>query len=279
MVVSSGVEDRLVHIPTDRGNLYSHLLLPRDATAYIVICSSILGEFEANYHRERLLANALASVGIAAVRFHYAGEGNSFGERSLLTLDSMIDDARSVGSYVAALGYARRGYLGTRLGCFAASALGSSDPDAPLVLWEPIDDATAILRDAKRKRLMSGLSQGHEATLKPLDVEGQVDGPIDLFGYDIYRPLLESLERRSLLDQLSNAAGPIFVGRFRSMASRDPVADRLVELGISVDRASFDLAEAWWYQSEHEPASEDLVPMTTAWILSVLGDRDSRGKR
>lgn len=264
------MEDRLTHIPTLRGYLYSHLLIPRSATSCVVVCSSILGEFEANYHRERLLASALADSGIAVVRFHYSGEGNSFGSRESMSLESMTNDGRAVISHVSQLGYERRAYVGTRVGCFVAGALSVTDPDAPLVFWEPVDEGSTVVREAKRKRRMSHLTQAAVSSPPSLDEETAPDGTIDLFGYDVYPPLLESLDRVRLSDVLSSPARPIFVARFGLSNAKDPVPAILSAQGFTADLATFDISEAWWYQSEHEPDIGGLVTKTAEWIVASL---------
>lgn len=269
MTRAATIEDRLVHVPSKLGDLYSHLLLPSDARDCVVICSSILGEFEANYHRERLLAKALADSGIAVARFHYAGEGNSSGNRDSLTLTSMIEGAQTVAAHMTALGYERRAYVGTRVGCLVAASLATSDGNAPLVLWEPVEHGSDFIRDAERKRRMSDLA--HAAAPPRRERASEVDEDlVELFGYDVHSSLLEELEKAKLLETLATPGPSIFIGRFGRPGPTDWIAERLSAIGFSVESTAFGLAEAWWYQGEREPDSGDLIAVTAAWIASVF---------
>lgn len=269
MTRTATIEDRLVHVSSRLGDLYSHLLLPSNARDCVVICSSILGEFEANYHRERLLARALADSSIAVARFHYAGEGNSSGNRDSLTLTSMIEGAQNVASHIAALGYERRAYVGTRVGCLVAASVATSDGNAPLVLWEPVEHGLDFIRDAERKRRMSGLAHAAAPTRRERASEGDED-LVELFGYDVHSSLLEDLEKANLLETLATPGPSIFLGRFGRPDQTHRIAERLRATGFSVESTAFGLAEAWWYQSEREPDSGDLIAATAAWIASVM---------
>ena len=266
------MEDRLTHIPSERGDLYSHLLIPQNASHCVVVCSSILAEFEANYHRERLLARALAAAGVAVVRFHYAGEGNSFGTRQSMTLKSMSADGRAVVSHISDFGYQKLAYVGTRLGCFVAGDLAGAHPNAPLVFWEPMENARDLIRDADRKRRISQLRHTTQSPSSDLYREEQrLDGAIDLFGYDVYPPLLDSLAAcAKLTDLITNSGRPILIGRFGPAKDKDPITEQLSERGFSVEYAEFDVSEAWWYQSEHEPESGELITSTTGWLCAAL---------
>jgi hypothetical protein len=268
--VSPTIDIDLIHVPGALGDLYCQLLRPRNSDRCVVVSGSICGEFEANYHRERLLGIALAQEGVAVARFHYGGEGNSFGDRAEMTLTSMIEDGHAIVSHVRHIGYHSLAYVGTRLGCFVAAALADIDRAAPLVLWEPIQDGSELIRDARRKQRISRLSRGSQPPVEMAERVIPSDG-VDLFGYDVYPPLTESLADAHLIDVLGGPRSGIFLGRFGDSEAADPVAEGLRGAGFSFDVASFDLSEAWWYQSEQEPESGDLIASTAAWIKAALG--------
>lgn len=267
--MSPTIDTDLIHVPGALGDLYCQLLRPHNSDRCVVISSSICGEFEANYHRERLLGMALAQEGFAVARFHYGGEGNSCGDRIEMTLTSMIEDGHAIVSHVRHVGYHRLAYVGTRVGCFVAAALADIDRAAPLVLWEPIQNGSELIRDARRMQRMSLLSRGSQPPVETAERVLPSDG-VDLFGYDVYPPLTESLADANLIDVLGSPRRGIFLGRFGDSEAVDPVAESLTGAGFSIDVASFDLSEAWWYQSEQEPESGDLITSTAAWIKAAL---------
>ncbi len=101
---TSGLEERLELVDTPRGRLYTWSARPPDATSCVIVCSSMLADFTANYDRERAAWASPWPSGVGGViRFHYAGEGNSDGERRDMTLSTMCDDADAVLDHAGAL--------------------------------------------------------------------------------------------------------------------------------------------------------------------------------
>ena len=160
---ATGVEERLEHIPSRHGLLYSWVARPPRTEVCVLICTSILGDFATNYHRERLLARALAAQGIGVVRFHYSGEGNSQGDRANMTFTSLCDDSNAVLDHARSLGFAHFAFLGTRLGAFVAAATVASADLIPLALWEPPTDPLRFITEAHRARRMSQVAQGESS--------------------------------------------------------------------------------------------------------------------
>jgi alpha/beta superfamily hydrolase len=268
---ATSVEERLEHVPTPRGLLYSWAARPPHTLSCVLVCSSVFGDFTANYHRERLLGRALISRGYGVVRFHYAGEGNSQGERRNMTFASLCDDARAVLKYAASLGFTQFALLGTRVGALVAAATVASMQSVPLALWDPVVDPLRFIGDAQRAKRMSQLAQDRSEQMIDWRQELERNGVLDLLGYDVYPPLVESFKDADLLGILGTQPRQVFIARFRGKAgARDPLAEALVDRGFSVQSGSYDLAESWWFQSELEPESGSLITATTAWLTSVL---------
>ena len=116
------VEERLEHLVRPRGALLYVVGAACSRTSCVVICSSLFSDFIANYHRERLLGRALSALGHAVIRFHYAGEGNSIGERQEMTFSTVRDDARAVLRYAELNWGGNLAVVGTRLGGIIAAA-------------------------------------------------------------------------------------------------------------------------------------------------------------
>ncbi|MCA1735738.1 MAG: hypothetical protein LC739_06415 [Actinobacteria bacterium] len=141
----TGVEESLLHVPTRRGRIYAWTALPQDARSGVVVCSSIFGDFTANYHRERLLGLALASRGFGVIRFHYIGEGNSDGERVDMTFSSLCEDTRTMLDHARSMGLTRLAVVGSRV---SAPVAANSSPGLPLVLWEPVIQPLRFINEA-----------------------------------------------------------------------------------------------------------------------------------
>jgi pimeloyl-ACP methyl ester carboxylesterase len=270
---TTGVEERLEHVPTSRGQLYTWAARPPQARSCVLVCSSVFGDFSANYYRERLLGRALVSQGIGVIRFHYAGEGNSQGERRVMTFSSLCDDAAAVLDHAVSLGFTEFALLGTRMGALVAAATVASMPAAPLALWEPVVQPLRFIADADRARRISQLAQGGGGPKTDWRQELERNGVLDLVGYEVYPPLIDSLEDVDLVSALGSLPRRVFIVRFRGKAgAADPLADALVERGFSVQTGILDLSEAWWFHTELVPETGDLITATTAWLTSVLSE-------
>lgn len=264
----TGLEERLEHIPTPRGLLYTWSAKPRDSTAGVVICSSIAGDFTANYHRERLLGLHLASRGLGAIRFHYSGDGNSQGDRRDMTFQTMCLDAGAVVASVGSMGLESIGLVGTRIGALVAATVGSQLPGAPLVLWEPVVDTGRFVREAQRAKRMSAVAQ--QAAAEPPQ---RPDGVLDALGYDMYPPLLESLEDLDLPRLLSPAPRPVLIGSIGSRTvAGDTLARTLSDGGFDVQTGAFGLTESWWFENEFAPETGNLITETAAWLDRRLAE-------
>ncbi len=270
---TTGVEERLEYLPTPRGRLYTWAARPRGARSCVLICSPVLGDFTANYHRERLLGRALMSRDFGVIRFHYAGEGNSEGERRDMTFPSMCTDARAVLDHAALLGFSEFCVLGTRIGALVASVIVATE-SWPLAIWEPVTDPLQILADAQRAKRISQTASLQAKRDTGRDEDLEQDGVLDLLGYDVHPPLIDSLGGVDLLTALGSQPRPVFLARFGDRGStNDPLAEGLAARGFAVTSGRFRLKESWWFHDELEPASDDLLHTTTAWLSDKLSDQ------
>lgn len=272
----TGIEERLEQVATPRGSLYTWTAHPPNTRKYVLVCGSVFGDFIANYHRERLLGRSLAAHGIGAIRFHYAGEGNSQGERRELTFATMCEDALAVMNHAATLGFSAFAALGTRLGALVAAAAVAAVPSVPLALWEPMADPLAFITDARRAYRISQLAQDGRTHAPDWRDELKDHGMIDLRGHYVYAPFIDSLNGRDLVDTLGSNPRPIFLVRFRvTSGTSDPVAEKVTERGFSVESSVAGFSESWWLQSERVPESGDLIPTTVSWFKKAFALNDS----
>lgn len=268
----TGIEERLEHVVTPRGLLYSWTARPVEAKTCIVVCSSVLGDFVANYHRERLIGRLLASRGHGVVRFHYSGEGNSQGNRRDMTFSTLCDDAGAVLDHVESLGFSSFAVLGTRVGALVGAATVSALPSSvPLAVWEPPKDPLRFLAEAQRANRMSRASQGGGEKAANWREELEQNGVVHLLGYDVYPAMVKSLENVDFLTTLGTQPRNVMLARFAAKeGAPDPIRDALVERGFTVQYGSYGLTESWWFHSERAPESTGLIGATVDWLDASL---------
>lgn len=211
------------------------------ATAALVVCPPILADLASDYRRQVLFGRALAARGVSVVRFHYRGWGNSEGDATLTTFETLVDDALAAASAAPS---ARLAFLGTRVGALVAAAAARRHPEAPLILSEPIDGA-AYWREAVRARLIRAMTGSGDGTGPSAEAELERFGWFDLVGYRVDRALYESLGSRTLAAELGPDPRPVL---------------RLDGRGSS---------RRWWFSAEPEvgdvgPAAEQV----SAWLAS-----------
>jgi hypothetical protein len=239
-----------------------------------MICSSLLGEFATNYHRERQLAQELVSRGIGVLRFHYAGEGNSFGERERVTFDTMCEDAQVALSHAQTIGFEKVALLGTRLGALVAAKLAARREPSPLGFWEPAVEPLSFVEDARRANKMSLLVQSGLADLSNWRVELEREGVVDLLGHDLHLPLVESLENLAIPDLLGDVVLPILIaGLGTRRALLESLAGQLSGRGSQVTIDHFQAIESSWLGGDAVNPTSELVIYTADWFQHQLGVR------
>jgi pimeloyl-ACP methyl ester carboxylesterase len=206
----TGVRERVGFLGRPPDQLFAALYEPpAPARAAVVICPSILADLTHNYRREVALSRALAARGVAAARFHYRGTGNSHGEPSAVTFETLVDDARTAAALLGSRSRCRAAFLGTRVGALVAAAAAG---DAPLVLWEPVTDGTGYWREAFRAQRIRDLTRTGRPGPDPERALADV-GWTDLLGHRVHDALYRSLRERTL-------------GAGRRVLTLDTTADR-----------------------------------------------------
>lgn len=270
----TGIEERLEHVATQRGLLYTWSARPPEAKSCVLVCSSVFGDFVANYNRERLIGRLLASRGHGVVRFHYSGEGNSQGQRRDMTFSTLCDDARAVLGHAESLGFSNFALLGTRVGALVAAATVSAlSSSVPLAVWEPPKDPLRFLTEAQRANRMSRAAQGEGENSVNWREELEQKGVVHLLGYDVYPAMVQSLENVDFLTALGTEPRSVMLARFAAKEGAvDPIRDGLVNRGFSVQYDSYGLTESWWFHSERALESSDLITGTVDWLATALPD-------
>lgn len=249
----------------------------------LVVCCPYQAELPANYRREVLLARSLAAKGIAVERFHYRGAGQSDGDVSDLTFDSMLEDARAAASRLRGEVDERViAFMGTRLGGVVAAAAASDFPGAPLALWEPVADPAGYFREIFRGQLIARAKGAATPTTTSRTLEALLeDGAVDVLGYTIARVNYESALAHRLVNEVGSHPRPILLlqmgGRKGLRRAYAELADRWRSEGSQVLAQQTTQGTAWWFgggrrpdlEERSAPASE-VVDVTVEWIARAL---------
>lgn len=226
------------------------------------------------YRQEVLAARAAAARGFAVLRWHARGHGDSAGDFADVTLDTLIEDARAAADEARRRsGAVRVCWLGARFGTLVAAcaARGRSDT-AGFVLWEPVHRAGEFFRHQLRAMLFSQVagSKRPDATVDQLLERVARDGFVDVVGYALHRPLVESAREASLESALAESSAPVRIAQVQTRSRPTPANEQLAAslAARGVDVKSLCIAEEPGYQLMSNPAwtSEALTRATVEWL-------------
>jgi hypothetical protein len=272
---ADGTTTEMMFVGEPGRRLFSVLHRPHLApVGAVLICSPLHAEMLKNNRREVLLSRALAAHGLAVLRFHYRGTGNSDGDAGDLDLEVMIEDAGVAASILGdAAGGVRVGVHGTRLAALVAAA--AAGPGSPLSLWEPSASGSRYIREVARAGKMLDLAAGKADSTQRDDVD-----PV-IAGFSIGRALRESASSHNL--DLAERTGPLLVVSMRRgdqpATEMRRLAEETAKGGSEVTLEHLDYEEAWWFHEDVDRltptqarlASEEVVRRTAAWWVGVMG--------
>jgi len=167
----------------------------------LAFCCPYGQEMVSSYARFSRWAKLLEQEGIAVLRFHYGGTGESAGSSGDFSFESACADTEAaVICLRERLAGTPLGLFGYRFGATVAARVASRVRPDMLVLWAPVVDPAAYLRELLRLRLTKELvhqRQGHvKVTRRELVEQLEAGQCIDLFGDDLspvfYSQLLEA---------------------------------------------------------------------------------------
>jgi pimeloyl-ACP methyl ester carboxylesterase len=252
----------------------------RSPSLRLVMCPPIGAEAARNYRRETLLSRQLAAHGVETIRFHYRGSGHS--EPSPDDgFQSMVDDARLVSGEQA--GDVPLAWMGTRLGGSVATTVLADAPGVPLVIWDPVLDATAYFREILRARVFSAFKTDDAGAAPKTDLikDLQSSGSIDLLGYRISATLLDQIAAAGALQSLPVDGRKMLLLDLRRKGDPRSEVVKLVAdwraRGADAVVTGVALYEPWWYGArsgaagdETSEANRRLLDLTTDFVSGLV---------
>jgi alpha-beta hydrolase superfamily lysophospholipase len=242
---------------TDRP-LFGWLHLPGDGQVRgaVALCQPLGLEALCVYFSFRLLADRLAELGIAVLRFDYDGTGDSVGEETdPHRVPAWLSSVTMATDYLAGLGAGPIGLIGIRMGGLLAAheATGRDDLDL-LVLWDPCLSGRAFVREQQFLRTLSG-EHGAQAD------EG-VDAPGIRFEPDTVAELSDLA-----LSRLSGTLARRHLVLVPPESTRPKTLERLLG-GAEVDWQDAT-GEVALLDSQRQEPPYDTVERVAAWVVSA----------
>jgi alpha/beta superfamily hydrolase len=279
---ANGTTERVEFRGEEGDRIYTYAYEPASRPrGAVLICPAIHAEFTRSYRREVLLARRLASEGFAVERFHYRGTGNSDGDGEDVRVETLRDDAvASLAHLQSWSGIDAPVLMGTRWGALVAASAAAGHPSAPLVLWEPLLDASRFFRDAFRTKLVNDRKSGVENP-ETGDVLGErllAGESVDLIGHTIEPALYASSLGRTLESELGSTPRAMLIIQIAtSLAVRPDLAARAEtwrSAGFEVDIEPVEGAETWWLVDERwtdegrQAMTGRLIDVTVDWAVA-----------
>lgn len=242
--------------------------------ACLTLCPAVGGEFDGGYRRQTLLARELSAFGIVTRRIHYRGTGNS----QLFTdavRSTMIADATAAAEDLSnRYPDAAQIVLGERVGALVAAEVARSIEADHLVLWHPVTDITAYVRElgraAKLQKVATGRDEGGEEVAATFRDEYDA-GVGDLVGFSVVRSTLESFDGHPLAESPPVDQCTVDLFQF-GRKSLDPKYRKLVAAweGVAVRDHLVDEAEIWWFAPGPWKRGEEGRPVTVAVLEATV---------
>ncbi len=263
---------RVGFIETATGDLFAAVHGPTgEPRGVALICPPPLAEGPRNYRREYQLAAGLAEGGVAAMRFHPIGSGQSSETARSRSTSMSADASNAMGALLAQFGDLPVALVGTRLAAVVAAR--TIPAGGTLVLWDPVVDGATYEKEVMRARRLSELASGESVK----DENQADDGPVDVVGYPVDRTLLDEA-RSQPLSGVENVARRIQIVEMSRKGTPRPAVLDLAEQwrgdGADVRIDTVAAAESWWFGSagkggrlEVEVTATEAVTLTLGFLL------------
>lgn len=252
------VEEHSGYVDSGGGSVYCTTFLPRETDGRTATLALFVGAFaeerKASVRPIVEMARSLAHGGMPCARIDFRGTGDSSGESTSISLESMVADVVSSAEALAPeLRCSGVALVGLRLG--AAIAHLAAARLKPLlraaVLMEPVISGETYARELMRKQaIRKMLTKGSAAG----EGEGASnDGPFDLDGLGLDRTFLDELSTIDLNGSVA-ACRTLLVQIGARRTLRPAMAKLAAALGAEA-RAEVLVAEPFWLQTEYvDPA-------------------------
>lgn len=139
-----------LQLPSGDGWIHAAWTEPPSVRGALLLLPPLFHEWQRAYRLFALLVDALATRGIATLRFDYRGSGDSSGDDAQFLPSRGIEDARQALQELARRSAAPAAVLAVRAAALLADRL-PRPPGIRLWRWQPVDDGAGYLESLARR--------------------------------------------------------------------------------------------------------------------------------
>lgn len=215
-------------------------------------------------------ARELAAKGYPVLRFDLAGNGDSDGDFSEVSLATVCTDVKHAILEVRRLtGAEEVSLLGLRLGATVASIVAEQTGGLHhLILWSPITDGERYMQDLLRVNVMTQMATYKEVRHeRPSLVRSMEQGQtVNIDGYEMGWPLYSTVSAVSLDAVSHEFGGPCLIVQVDRQAKPAPDLQRLAA-SYRAATTKFAQEEAFWKEiARFYQDAPSLFGVTNEWL-------------
>lgn len=261
--------------------LFGILHRPPSPRLALIFCNPYGGEMVCGYGRFARWAKELEQDGIAVLRFHYRGTGESAGSSGEFDFEAACTDTEAAVTWMREhLGGGQVGLFGYRFGATVAARVAARMRPDVLLLWAPVLDTPAYAREILRLRLTLEVVHRHHtqvpATRRRTIEQLEAGQCVDVLGYDFSPAFHRQLLAKNLWEP-PDRTQVLWLARAQE---GNPGADQVREwqaAKVEVDYRAIPEIVFWEKFPPELPAH--FAAVSRGWLREWLGTATGTGTR
>lgn len=180
-----------------------HVPAQGPARMALVYCPPFAEEMNRGRRAVAVQARRLAARGIATLIVDPYGTGDSGGDFAEADWDLWLSDLETAAAWLARASGTRPGFWGVRSGALLAAEMARRTGSRHLLLWQPVTEGRAHVRQLLRVGVAAGLRGGGLRGGGPATTPRHslaAGRPVEIAGYTLRPALLDALAARTLRD-------------------------------------------------------------------------------